>query len=232
MLTIWIHLLDKFYENTYKCNIGNRIKNYIELITNIQSEYVTSLDDNDSININDNSNTLVINILIKNIDFINKSFSQKINFDTIKYNFSKVDETYSVQQMNSILNIYSSQLEIISLIEQISSNNLTQLEIADLFVKSISDRTLKELNIIYNKYDIVKKILQQENNELENVDNDTNIVEMEEQSDKNQKITSGGDTKKKRKINKISKTRNNKKNIKNKTIKKRNKKQKKQSRKY
>ena len=87
---------------------------------------------------------------IKNIDFINKSFSQKINFDTIKYNFSKVDETYTLQQMNSILNIYSSQLEIISLIEQISSNNLTQLEIADLFVQSISDRTLKELNIIYN----------------------------------------------------------------------------------
>jgi hypothetical protein len=229
--------LDKFYENTYKCNIGNRIKNYIEVITNIQSEYVTSLDDNDSININDNSNTLVINILIKNIDFINKSFSPKVNFETIKYNFSKVDETYSVQQMNSILNIYSSQLEIISLIEQISSNNLTQLEIADLFVKSISDRTLKELNIIYNKYDIVKKILQQENNimqnELENVDNDTNIVEMEEQSDKNQKITSGGDTKKKRNNKKMSKTINNKKVInKNKTIKKRNKKQKKQSRKH
>ena len=43
-----IESIDKFYENTYKCNIGNRIKNYIELITNIQSEYVTSLDDNDS----------------------------------------------------------------------------------------------------------------------------------------------------------------------------------------
>ena len=135
--------------------------------------------------------------------------------------------------MNSILNIYSSQLEIISLIEQISSNNLTQLEIADLFVKSISDRTLKELNIIYNKYDIVKKILQQENNELENVDNDTNIVEMEEQSDKNQKITSGGDTKKKRNNKKMSKTINNKKVLnKKKTIKKRNKKQKKHSRKH
>ena len=95
------------------------------------------------------------------------------------------------------------------------------------------ERLTNDLN---NALDSIKsgaKILQQENNELENVDNDTNIVEIEEQSDKNQKITSGGDTKKKRNNKKMSKTINNKKVLnKKKTIKKRNKKQKKQSRKH
>jgi hypothetical protein len=225
-----------FYRNSYKCNVGNRIKNYIELINNIQTKYGDLVDS--PFNIEDDSSVLIIKIFMKNINFINNSFSPAINYTIIIQQFTAVNETYTVEKMNGLLNLYSSQLSMYSLIDSIMEGEYTPIELANLLYDSISDSTLTELDIGYLKYEIERKIMSENpitveeqpnlesdeeiQNEVGNVEGDTNSTE--------KKI--GGNTKKRKNNKKIIKTRNNKNvNGKKKTIKRRNIKHKKYSRK-
>jgi hypothetical protein len=283
--------LQKFFENSYKCNVGNSIKNYIVLINKVQSTYGNLMEDNDSstsgeMRVDDsstsgemrvedsstseddidyeskfedmpaskNSKLMVISIFLKNIDFINKSFYPNINSQTIIDNFNRVDNSYSVSKMNSLLDIYSSQLEMYSLIQEIMNSNdvednaindednmsndneednnyYTRGQLAKLFDNSISDVTLFSIGSPYNKYEIEKKILL-------GLGDDESVPQVNEEevhrdddihNDEATNIihndTAGGNTKKRRNNKKIMKTRNNKKvNSKKKTIKKRNRK--------
>ena len=278
-----------FFENSYKCNVGNRIKNYIELINKIQSTYGKLNEENDdnpenedmivavnedenqnhsddSLNMDDNSTNgdmpasknsklMIIKIFLKNIDFINKSFYPNINYQIIIDNFSRVDDIYSVSKMNSLLDIYSSQLEMYSLIGDImnsnddedteDNNNYTRRQLAEIFDNSISDITLNSIGIPYNKYEIEKKILLGLGDDefvpqANDIHNEVEMPRDEEemhQDDETTNIDGGNNkkrknTKKRRNNKKIIKTRNNKKQNKKKTIKKRNMKHKKHSRKH
>jgi hypothetical protein len=232
--------LKNFYRNSYKCNVGNRIKNYIDLINNIETKYGDLVDS--PFNIDDENSVLIIKIFMKNINFINNSFSPAINYTTIIQQFTAVNETYTVEKMNRLLNLYSSQLSMYSLIDSIMAGEYTPIELANLLYDSISDNTLTELDIGYFTYEIEKKIIsekiyenpieneeqpnlepdEESQNEVGNVEGDTNSTEKK----------NGGNTKKRRNNKKIIKTRNNKNvNGKKKTIKRRNIKHKKHSRK-
>jgi hypothetical protein len=179
---------------------------------------------------------------MKNINFINNSFSPAINYTTIIQQFTAVNETYTVEKMNRLLNLYSSQLSMYSLIDSIMAGEYTPIELANLLYDSISDNTLTELDIGYFTYEIEKKIIsekidetpieneeqpnlepdEESQNKVGNVEGDTNSTEKK----------NGGNTKKRRNNKKIIKTRNNKNvNGKKKTIKRRNIKHKKHSRK-
>jgi len=224
--------LSNFYKNSYKCNAGNRIKNYIDLINNIQTKYGDLVDS--PFNIDDENSVLIIKIFMKNINLINNSFSPAINYTTIIKQFTAVNETYTVEKMNSLLNIYSSQLSMYSLIDSITAGEYTPIELANLLYDSISDSTLMELDIGYLKYEIEKKIISEKINENPITEEEQPNLESNVEPEANsteKKI--GGNTKKRRNNKKIIKTRNNKNvNGKKKTIKRKNMKQKKHSRKH
>ena len=150
-----------FYKNSYKCNIGNKIKNYVEIIIFIHENYGKLLFE--PIDIKEENSSLVIKIFLINIDFINKSFSPIIDYNIIVKKFSLVDDTYTTEEMNSLLNLYSSQLNLYSLINDIILSNYSSLELANLFHDSISDNTLNELEIPYFKYDLERKIMLENN---------------------------------------------------------------------
>jgi hypothetical protein len=137
--------LTDFYQNSYKCNVGNRVKNYVDIIDEIQKEYGMLSDK--PVNIEEDENKiLLIKIFMKNIDFINKSFVPNINYNTIIEAFTKVDNSYTVQQMYSIIN-------------DIHSSVFTCVELSNLLYDSISDATLNDLDIPYLKYELQKKIV-------------------------------------------------------------------------
>jgi hypothetical protein len=149
--------IKNFLTNSYKCNAGNRIKNYIELIDEIHKDYNSLIDT--EVDINDDTNVLIIKIFLKNIDFINKSFSPKIDYQTIINSFTKVDNSYSVTQMNSLLNLYSSQLDMYTLIGDVMNTDFTSAQLMNLFHYAISDITLIDIEIPYYKYEIERRIM-------------------------------------------------------------------------
>jgi hypothetical protein len=154
----------EFYKNSYKCNVGNRVKNYIEIIKFIHEKYGKLLFE--PVDIKDDNSTLVIKIFLINIDFINKSFSPVIDYNTIIKNFNVVDDNYTTEQMNSLLNLYSSQLNLYTLINDIILSDYTSLELANLLHDSTSDNTLNDLEIPYLKYELERKIIDE--NKLDN----------------------------------------------------------------
>jgi len=169
--------LEEFYRNSYKCNVGNKLKNFIDIINDIQSKYSDFAEK--PFEIDENINTVLIKIFMKNIAFINSSFSPEVNFSNIIESFSKVDNSYTVEQISSLLNLYSEQLEMYSLINNINNGDITPLELIDLLHYSISDLTLNYLKVPYLKYELERKILSEEDKMDE-----APVVEMSSDEDK------------------------------------------------
>lgn len=163
--------LEEFYKNTYKCNVGNQIKYYISIIKEIENLY-GNYGTKEIENLEEENSLLLINIFMKNIYFINSSYVPIINYNNIIDKFELVDLNYTVEEINCLLNKYSSQLQMYSLINDIKNSEYSKEELSNLLYDSISDITLKDLNIPFFKYEIQKKIIY---NTLEPIDFSENL---------------------------------------------------------
>jgi hypothetical protein len=135
--------LSKFYEESYKCNVGNYLKSFITIIKEIDEKY-TDL----SISYGEETKEIIIKILLRNIKLINKSFIPEITTNNIITILENIKNTYSISELNSIYNIYSSQLDSYMNINGIiNTQYYTTEQLLNLLNDSISDYEYSQLNI-------------------------------------------------------------------------------------
>jgi len=197
--------LTKFYNNSYKCNNGNYLKSFITIIREIESIY-TDL----SFTSTDDIKTIMIKILLIYIDYLNTSFSPKINNKIIIDRINSVDKSYTAEQMNCVINLYLDQLDIYSTIYSIINNeDYTPIDLINILDENISDFDFNQLSIPFTKKQLKDKIK-----------NDTlQIVELNYSNQLENSINGGRASRKKNKNKKYLKTRKNDKNNKKKSIK-------------
>ena len=148
-------MLQKFYENSYKCNVGNYLKGFIETIQHINKKYSNLSFENIT-----SCQELIIKIAMLNIENINKSFVPKITSSEILNKIIAIDNSYSVDEMISILNTYKNQLDMYKLINIVESNEYTRVELINLLNENISDITLNDLKLPYSKYALKARLLE------------------------------------------------------------------------
>lgn len=158
------NVLNKFYENSYKCNVGNYLKSFVTIIKSI------NLDSN--INKNDTIKDIIIKILLKYVNLINSSYIPVLTVDKIIEVINNVnnDNNYTVERMNTIRNLYSSQFETYLLIKTVMDSNL-KIEIdekvstnerkylIDLINEHISENTFNDLKLSFTKSALFDAIL-------------------------------------------------------------------------
>jgi hypothetical protein len=153
-------ILTNFYNDSYKCNIGNYLKKFTYIINNINKIYIDL-----SINQTDNIKDIFIKILLLDINSINSSYVPIINNDKIIDDLKKIDLSYNVEQMNNILNKYQEQLNIFSLIDTIINTDYDTTEMKELLASIIDDNikeyNYKQLNLPFTKLDLLKMALTQ-----------------------------------------------------------------------
>lgn len=248
--------INKFYTNTYKCNVGNYLKKFIPIINNI-NKLLVIYSKNCNLKL-DSSKTLVIKVLLLYIDLINNSYTPKIDSNLIIKSINKIDETFTIEQMNTILNTYSKQLDTYMVINNIINNKeLSNIDLVNLLINTIDYNSYNSLNLPF-PFLILKNTIKNNSNfiqseqveEIQPINIESTSSQPSFQSDDkmpgyNQEpymigrqqleieqpnysmgLTYGGVSLKNRKKCKISKTRNNKIKSKKQTIKKRNKKHK------
>ncbi len=150
--------LNLFYENSYKCNVGNYLKGFIKIITSINKQYIDS-----NINENDTVKDIIVKILVKDINLINSSYTPVLNVEEIVDTINKIDETYTVEQMNTIKNLYSSQLELYSLINTVINfdyENADEREyLVDLINENINENRFNEFKLSFTKAQLLNAVL-------------------------------------------------------------------------
>ena len=142
--------LNDFYLKTYKYNIGNHLKSFIPLIKDIDTKYP-----NKDINLQDDIpkdfnyfKDLINKILLIYIDYTNSSFIPKINTNTIIDELEKIKNTYTVDKMNTILNMYSRQLDIYMVINRImNAEELSNIDLINIINDNLNYNTYNSLNI-------------------------------------------------------------------------------------
>lgn len=234
----YIEELNKFYRDTYKCNVGNHLKNLIRIITETNSRYTDT-----SFTLNDDIRDIVIKILLKQIVEMNKSYIPNITSEDIIQTLDKIDDSYTIDQMVSVLNRYSNIFKIYQNINIISNSyDMTPIDLINILNENIDNNSLLKLNI-----ETVMYILKQKINEPTSIESDDIIQSDEYKPFSMTQFTSlskpfsppfqsqirhnGGNTKK-NKIKKNRNTKSNKKYSKKRTIKRRNPKHKKYSRRH
>jgi hypothetical protein len=162
--------LNDFYLKTYKYNIGNHLKSFIPLIQDIDTKYP-----NKDLNLQDDTpkdfnyfKDLINKILLIYIDYINTSFIPKINTNTILDELEKIKNTDSVDQMNTILNMYSRQLDIYMVINRIMNvEELSNIDLINIINDNLNYNTYNSLNIPFTllqlKYKLLKAGISEEN---------------------------------------------------------------------
>jgi hypothetical protein len=151
--------LDNFYKNTYKCNIGNYLKSFKTIINDINQKYYNLLL---KFNIDDGK-TLVIKILLLYIKLVNDSFIPNINSNDIINTIEKVDNSYSTEKMNTILNTYSIQLDTYMVIYGlINTDEITNIDLINIFNSSISYNIYRSLDIPFSMLMLKNKIMNKE----------------------------------------------------------------------
>jgi hypothetical protein len=145
--------MQKFYENSYKCNIGNYLKRFIEIIRNVNEKYSNLSFENIT-----SCQELIFKIAMLNIENVNKSFVPKMTSSEILNKITAIDNSYSIDEMISILNTYKNQLDMYKLIDIVESNEYTSIDLINLLNENISDITLNDLNLPYSKY-VLKSML-------------------------------------------------------------------------
>ena len=147
--------LQKFYENSYKCNIGNYLKGFVEMIQSVNKKYSNLSFENIT-----SCQELIIKIAMLNIENINKSFVPKIETSDILNKIIAIDNSYSVDEMISILNTYKYQLDMYGLINSVELNDYTNIEIINLLNENITDIALTDLDLPYSKYELTAMLLE------------------------------------------------------------------------
>lgn len=150
--------LNLFYENTYRCNVGNYLKHFIKIMTSINKQYVDS-----NINKSDIVKDIIVKILLKDINLINSSYVPLLNTDEIVDTINNIDETYTVEQMNTVKNLYSSQLEIYSLINTVMNIDYEDVNerqyLVDLINENINENRYNDLNLPFIRSELLNAIL-------------------------------------------------------------------------
>jgi hypothetical protein len=220
--------LIEFYKNSYKNNILTYLQGYITIIKNIDMKYQDK-------QINFNTNTvqeILIKILLLKIDDINNSYIPAITSKSIIEKLQSINSSLSVENLNTILNYYSQQLSLYSIINIIINSNYNDDDNIELLQKLINENTsdydYKHLNLTFTKRRLLDKLLTQSNNDNEQ---NANIETSNPQSLIQSNTVGGVSVKNKRDI-KNHKTRNNKRKNKNQTIKKKNNKIKRNTRRH
>lgn len=164
--------LNQFYTNSYKYNVRNYLQNFISIIQEINTKY------NDlSLSPDDKMKEIIIKILLKNIQLINKSFVPEINSNDIINILQKLDDKYSIDQLNSISNTYSSQFDIYMIINGIMNTEYyTTEQLLNLLNDSITDNTYKQLDIPFPKPILNKMII----DEIRPIESDDEIDQVNE----------------------------------------------------
>lgn len=148
-------MIKNFHDNSYKCNIGNYLKGFVEIIENINKKYSSLSFENIT-----SCQELIIKISMLNIESINKTFIPNISSNDILTKIISIDNSYSIDEMNSILNTYNNQLDMYKLIQNVSEpNNYTNIELINIFNESISDIEINNLNLPYSKYTLQDMLL-------------------------------------------------------------------------
>lgn len=153
--------LSDFYLKTYKYNIGNHLKSFIPLIKDIDTKYP-----NKDLNLQDDIpkdfnyfKDLINKILLIYIDYINTSFIPNINTNTILDELEKIKNTYSVEQMNTILNMYSRQFDIYMVINRImNAEELSNIDLINIINDNLNYNTYNSLNIPFTLFQLKYKI--------------------------------------------------------------------------
>jgi hypothetical protein len=165
-----------FYSNSYKCNIGNYLKSFIFKI-----KQINKLFPNYKIDINeDDVKNIIVKILLQYINFINLSYSPAITSDIILNDLNNVDDSYDIEKMNYILNLYSKQLNLYFYISNILTSEMNSRELIDTLNDSISDYQFALLKLPFLKYqliDLIKITIPMEINE--NIFDNVNLDNVE-----------------------------------------------------
>ena len=239
--------LTTFYNNSYKCNVGNYLRGFINKINTINTKYNSLI-----LNYNeDDGKQLVIKILLLYIELVNKSFIPNINSNTIISVIEKVDISYSVEKMNTIINTYSKQLNTYMVINGlINTEEISNIDLINILNSSISNNIYNFLELQFSILLLKNKIMSKELYTGETKTPEIEEPKIEEPLKREQKIlrqtpidytklypkenmfslnqqaitaAAGGMSMKHKKNKKYLKTRNNKNKVKaRKTIKKRN----------
>lgn len=148
--------LQNFYKNSYKSNNGNYLKNFLKIINDISLSY-----NDDLIDVNADTRTIIIKILLKYINYINTTYTPIITTENIINDINKIDNSYSVEKINYVLNTYNSQLELYFLINNISTGENSAQDLIDIINENISDYQFKQLNLPFSKYQLINIIINQ-----------------------------------------------------------------------
>lgn len=152
-------MLNNFYKNTYKCNLGNYLKSFIPIIKEVDSKYP----DNIIVNINlqnDSSKDLIIKILLIYIEYINTSFIPQINKNSIINELQKINKTFSDEQLNTIKNIYSKQLDIYMVIDGIiKGQELSNIDLINIINDNLNYTVYNSLHIPFSLFQLKYKLM-------------------------------------------------------------------------
>lgn len=221
--------LISFYNDSYKCNIGNYLKKFIQIIKVVEERFRDF-----TINLDDNVKTVFIKILLHYLNITNLSFTPNVDSKKITDVLNKIDLSYTTDQMNTIINLYSNQFNLYSLIYTLLNTNYSgekkQL-LVDLINENTDDYIYKELELPFTKLELLIRAMnfEDESSENELYQNKMDVIKPVEIIPQRTFVpTSGGSLKHKRKN--IIKTRKMKKIHKKGTIKKRHMKYKKNTR--
>lgn len=174
--------LNIFYENSYKCNVGNYLKSFVPIIKFINEKYVDL-----NITKTDSLKDIIVKILVSDINSINLSYFPALTSDKILDKINKVDDSYTVEQMNSIKNLYFKQFETYSLIDTVSNTDYEdkseRLLLIDLIDENMSENRYKQLKIPFNKLQLLNAILTNDTNLLlKQLVNQSSIEPIEEET--------------------------------------------------
>jgi len=163
-------IINNYYTNTYKCNVGNYLKSFIPIINKINNLLII-YSKKPSLNL-DYSKTLAIKVLLSYIDFINDSYTPKLNSNLIVKSINKIDQTFTIEQMNTILNMYSKQLSTYMVINDIITNkDMSSIDLVNLLVDTIDYNTYNSLDMPFSflllKNTIISKGINIQSEEVE-----------------------------------------------------------------
>lgn len=148
--------LTTFYNNSYKCNVGNYLRGFINKINTINTKFNTL-----TLNYGeDDGKQLVIKILLLYIELVNKSFIPNINSNTIINVIEKVDISYSVEKMNTIINTYSTQLNTYMVINGLmNTEEISNIDLINILNSSISNTIYNSLELPFSIFLLKNKIM-------------------------------------------------------------------------
>ena len=149
--------LKKFYIESYKCNNGNYLINFINKIKEIDVTYSDL-----TINFETDSVKDILNkILLTKIMQINKSYIPAITNNDIIKSLENINNDYTIEQLSSIINRYDSQFNYFTIIYSITNYGVgddDQDLLFNLIIENTTEYDYKELNLGFMRQNLIEKL--------------------------------------------------------------------------